>query len=344
MTKPPIHGLTWQDEIKAAHEIYEKHIVAASAQIQAKANKDAFERHNRLLQAEIQASDNAMKAGKEAKDRALKKAQEIHADATAAVVGLSEQEKDLISNYDPETTVEELEIQIAEFQNHLSLLAETDGNVLGNYEERAREIDALETGLSRKDGILDELRDDIASRREGFEQKLDDMRTDIDKSFGEAFQSINCIGEIRIAKPEDFASWSLEIWVQFRDADSLQMLTGERQSGGERSVSTIFYLMALQSLSIAPFRVVDEINQGMDPRNERRVHARMVEVACEITTSQYFLITPKLLTDLDYHPNMKVHCVTSGNLGRSGNKIGYSKYLAALRERKTQSQRSQMVA
>ena len=36
-------------------------------------------------------------------------------------------------------------------------------------------------------------------------------------------------------------------------------------------MSTIFYLMALQSLARAPFRLVDEINQGMDPRNERYV-------------------------------------------------------------------------
>jgi hypothetical protein len=34
--------------------------------------------------------------------------------------------------------------------------------------------------------------------------------------------------------------------------------------------------MALQSLARAPFRVVDEINQGMDPRNERMVHAKVV--------------------------------------------------------------------
>jgi chromosome segregation ATPase len=77
-------------------------------------------------------------------------------------------------------------------------------------------------------------------------------------------------------------------------------------------VSTIFYLMALQSLACAPFRVVDEINQGMDPRNERLVHSRMVDIACAEHTSQYFLITPKLLNDLKYHPNMKVHCIASG--------------------------------
>lgn len=33
------------------------------------------------------------------------------------------------------------------------------------------------------------------------------------------------------------------------------------RSGGERSVSTIMYLMALQEMMVAPFRAVDEINQ-----------------------------------------------------------------------------------
>jgi chromosome segregation ATPase len=70
--------------------------------------------------------------------------------------------------------------------------------------------------------------------------------------------------------------------------------------------------MALQSLARSPFRVVDEINQGMDPRNERMVHERMVEIACKEHTSQYFLITPKLLTGLRYDRRMKVLCIASG--------------------------------
>ena len=70
--------------------------------------------------------------------------------------------------------------------------------------------------------------------------------------------------------------------------------------------------MSLQSLAQAPFRLVDEINQGMDPRNERMVHERMVDIACKKYTSQYFLITPKLLTGLKYDSRMKVLCVVSG--------------------------------
>jgi len=70
--------------------------------------------------------------------------------------------------------------------------------------------------------------------------------------------------------------------------------------------------MALQSLARAPFRVVDEINQGMDPRNERMVHSRMVNIACQEHTSQYFLITPKLLHGLQYDRRMRVMCIASG--------------------------------
>lgn len=70
--------------------------------------------------------------------------------------------------------------------------------------------------------------------------------------------------------------------------------------------------MALQDLAQSPFRVVDEINQGMDPRNERMVHERMVNIACQERTSQYFLVTPKLLPGLKFHPKMKVHVINSG--------------------------------
>jgi len=62
----------------------------------------------------------------------------------------------------------------------------------------------------------------------------------------------------------------------YSESEPLSVLDNHRQSGGERAVSTIFYLMALQSLARAPFRLVDEINQGMDPRNERYVTTNSV--------------------------------------------------------------------
>lgn len=113
-----------------------------------------------------------------------------------------------------------------------------------------------------------------------------------------------------------------------RENETLQALDKHRQSGGERSVSTIFYLMSLQAMAQAPFRVVDEINQGMDPRNERMVHERMVQIACHEHTSQYFLITPKLLGGLRYDPNMRILCIASGeHMPSDGGKLDFSKVL-----------------
>ena len=51
-------------------------------------------------------------------------------------------------------------------------------------------------------------------------------------------------------------------------------------------------LISLQGTTSCPFRVVDEINQGMDPQNERRIFNLIVESAYH--GAQYFLLTPKV--------------------------------------------------
>ncbi len=58
----------------------------------------------------------------------------------------------------------------------------------------------------------------------------------------------------------------------------------------------------------SPIRVVDEINQGMDQINERLAFGRMVRNSTgSQSSSQYFLITPKLIQGLVAMEN-KVSC------------------------------------
>jgi structural maintenance of chromosomes protein 5 len=72
--------------------------------------------------------------------------------------------------------------------------------------------------------------------------------------------------------------YGIKILVKFRNGTCLKELNSQTQSGGERSVSTMLYIMALQNLSFVPFRCIDEINQGMDPNNERAVFNMMVKL------------------------------------------------------------------
>jgi len=95
------------------------------------------------------------------------------------------------------------------------------------------------------------------------------------------------------------------------------VLSAQVHSGGERSVSTIMYLMALQNMMVSPFRCVDEINQGLDERNERLVFKRIVENSTTPPLDkcgQYFLITPKLLPNLTDMENedVTIHCIFNG--------------------------------
>lgn len=72
---------------------------------------------------------------------------------------------------------------------------------------------------------------------------------------------MGCAGEIQITETEDYGTWSLDILVKFRSSEKLQQLTPQRQSGGERSLTTILYLMSLTEYARVPFSLVDEINQ-----------------------------------------------------------------------------------
>ncbi|KAL2133334.1 hypothetical protein VTI74DRAFT_2529 [Chaetomium olivicolor] len=209
-------------------------------------------------------------------------------------------------------TVEQVDEAIQIEKAKLEVIQASNPAALEEYERYEARIQRERANQANQESKMAELNDRIHHIKSQWEPRLDHLIGQINDAFSYNFEQINCAGEVGVHKDEDFEKWAIEIKVKFRENETLQRLDQHRQSGGERAVSTIFYLMALQSMAQAPFRVVDEINQGMDPRNERMVHERMVEVACREHTSQYFLITPKLLSGLRYDERMRVHTIVSG--------------------------------
>ncbi|PQE05032.1 hypothetical protein CJF30_00004834 [Rutstroemia sp. NJR-2017a BBW] len=243
--------------------------------------------------------------------RALERCKQITSEAEAT----NQEDMEYFRNIPEGKTVEELENEIKSEQNKLELIQAYNPNAIRDFKKRQGEIEKLESRLSSTEEDLTSIEQQTNHIMQKWEPRLDALVAEIGEAFSDNFEQIGCAGEVGVFKEDDFENWAIEIKVKFslrRENETLQLLDKHRQSGGERSVSTIFYLMSLQSLAVAPFRVVDEINQGMDPRNERMVHGRMVEIACQVHTSQYFLITPKLLHDLRYDRRMKVLCIASG--------------------------------
>lgn len=212
-------------------------------------------------------------------------------------------------------TLEELDEMIHDEKARIECQYQSNPQVVKEYERRKKGISDLRKQVEGQEQDLESKQNEITSCKERWLTPLQELVTRINEKYGEFFRLMGCAGEVALSSEQgenNFDKYGIQIKVKFRAKDSLHVLTPFHQSGGERSVSTMLYLMALQELTKCPFRVVDEINQGMDPNNERRVFELVVETACRPNTSQYFLITPKLLPDLTYTEKMTILCVFNG--------------------------------
>ncbi|XP_023608105.1 structural maintenance of chromosomes protein 5 isoform X5 [Myotis lucifugus] len=211
-------------------------------------------------------------------------------------------------------TLDEIDALLTEERSRASCFTGLNPTVVEEYTKREEEIEQLTEELKIKKVELDKYRESISQVKERWLNPLKELVEKINEKFSNFFSSMQCAGEVdlHIENEEDYDKYGIRIRVKFRSSTQLHELTPHHQSGGERSVSTMLYLMALQELNRCPFRVVDEINQGMDPINERRVFEMVVNTACKENTSQYFFITPKLLQNLPYSEKMTVLFVYNG--------------------------------
>lgn len=76
----------------------------------------------------------------------------------------------------------------------------------------------------------------------------------------------------------DFASMRLLLKVTFAETTPLRQLSNTN-SGGERSLVAVLYLLAVQAFARGSFRVLDEINQGLDSDREALLFRLLSQVA-----------------------------------------------------------------
>ncbi|KAK2590274.1 Structural maintenance of chromosomes protein 5 [Conoideocrella luteorostrata] len=308
------------DKIRQAHlELIEARIWL----IEAVSDIEGLKERNASIMGQLEEERRKVQEATEEVDR-VKDIGHRLADEACNLIDGDLAKRDFLNNLTMGKSSEEVEMEITAEEAKLELIHAANPNVIREFEKRAEEIVRLKRKMEGANEKLQTLSTQLEEIMGKWEPKLEELVSQINDAFAYNFEQISCAGEVCVHKDDDFSQWALDIMVNENEA--LQKLTAHRQSGGERAVSTIFFLMALQSMAQSPFRVVDEINQGMDPRNERMVHERMVEIACREHTSQYFLITPKLLTGLRYDGKMRILCIASGeHMPKEGQKVDFSR-------------------
>jgi len=270
------------------------------------------------LKIKVQEAKEAAQEYKQAKrdqDQAKAKAQRA--------APLRQYKDKFIEEWVPED-LEEIEHMIDNLQLRLENISKDD-SIFARYESLEKEIKGLKRKGDQQKEELEKARAEIEEKKMKWLPNIKLMANRISKAYSKHFRDMGCDGKIEVKEDEDFEKYGLEIWVRFRRGAALQKLDKHTQSGGERSVSTMLYLLCLQEVTGTPFRVVDEINQGMDSKNERMIFNRIV-ASCAMLPSkddnkemsklspQYFLVTPKLLPNLEYPENadISVLCVYNG--------------------------------
>ncbi|KAL0464463.1 UNVERIFIED_CONTAM: Structural maintenance of chromosomes protein 5 [Sesamum latifolium] len=211
------------------------------------------------------------------------------------------------------TTVEDLEAAIQDTISEANSILFLNHNILEEYESRQRKIEELTDKQEMDEKELNIRLDEINALKGSWLPTLRSLVTRINETFSRNFQEMAVAGEVSLDEHDtDFDQYGILIKVKFRQTSQLQVLSAHHQSGGERSVSTILYLVSLQDLTNCPFRVVDEINQGMDPINERKMFQQLVRAASQLNTPQCFLLTPKLLPNLEYSDACSILTVMNG--------------------------------
>jgi len=138
---------------------------------------------------------------------------------------------------------------------------EFDGeNPIERYEEEAKKLSDLEASEKLAMSKLDTRTRTADRRRKAYESKLDEAIHNVSVALTKSFDEIDCKGHVELVRDPDIKQWGAKIMVSFRASEAKQALSSTTHSGGERAVSTVSYLLALQKSTACPFRVVDEMN------------------------------------------------------------------------------------
>ncbi|XP_008468360.1 structural maintenance of chromosomes protein 5-like, partial [Diaphorina citri] len=246
----------------------------------------------------LQRIEKTMEEAEQRLNICKQEAKRLYRQAMDATEGVSPSEEPLKAKFAIlSNDLDTLESRISKQKAELACLPEVNQSVFQEYEARQKKIASLQQSVTELTAELNSTEATIEAIKTTWLPQISDYIQQINVKYSAYFHEMNCAGEVSLHVPDDeydFENYGITIRVKFRGESDLKELDGHRQSGGERAVSTALYMLAMQGLTSVPFRLVDEINQGMDVINERKVFQLLLRIVDHSSTScQYFLITPK---------------------------------------------------
>ncbi|MBQ9333778.1 MAG: chromosome segregation protein SMC [Lachnospiraceae bacterium] len=187
---------------------------------------------------------------------------------------------------DPELTdLPDMKKQISGLKDEIRKLGDVNVNAIEDYREVSERYgfmktqhDDLVTAEQTLKGIIDEL---DTQMRDQFTKKFGEINRQFDKVFKELFGGGT--GTLELMEDEDILEAGIRITAQPPGKKLVNMM---QMSGGEKSLTAIALLFAIQNLKPSPFCLLDEIEAALDESNV----SRFADYLHKLTRNTQFIV------------------------------------------------------
>jgi len=190
----------------------------------------------------------------------------------------------------PDDILEDLRVT----DGHLAALSDVSDKIESMYESYSKlysdlKEKAIQVAENREKALVE-----VGERMEAWKEVIKKLIDQINPKYQAILSMVNASGDIRVTTVEDIDEAGLEILVGFKGASPIT-LNAYTQSGGERSLATMAFLLALQQNIRSQIRAVDEFDIHMDPQSRELIASALIS-SIKGTNAQYIVITPSQIT------------------------------------------------
>lgn len=176
----------------------------------------------------------------------------------------------------PVPSEEEIRRRIRALEKEIEALGTVNMRAIEDYDEKKERYDNLMAQVNKLNvriGELDTLMEQLSSKKKGLFMQSYDA---VDANFRAIYAQLSGGGEafMGLEDPEDPFNGGLTINAKPRNGKLLRL---ESLSGGEKSLTALSFIFAIQEYQPSPFYVLDEVDMFLDSVNAEMVAKRVRE-------------------------------------------------------------------
>ncbi len=177
---------------------------------------------------------------------------------------------------EPIPSEESLKRTIRTCEDKIAEIGNVNLRAIEEYDERKKEFELLLEQiktLNKQIAELDKLTDDLTSKKKGL---FMEAYNSVNDNFKAIYAQLSGGGEgfMKLDNEEDPFSGGLQINAKPRNGKLLRL---EALSGGEKSLTALSFIFAIQEYQPSPFYVLDEVDMFLDAVNSEMVAKRVKE-------------------------------------------------------------------